>query len=50
MHGGYAAALGGGTLADAIALAAGCVTLVLVYLGLAKLTKVDELRGLPGLR
>ncbi|MEU9264676.1 hypothetical protein AB0E04_04375 [Streptomyces sp. NPDC048251] len=41
-----AAALGGGTVPTATALAAGSLTLVLVYLGVARLTKVDELRGL----
>lgn len=45
-----AAPLGGGTLRAATALAAGSVTLVLVYLGLARLTNVDELRGLRGPR
>lgn len=45
-----AAALGGGTLSTATALAAGSLTLVLVYLGVARLTKVDELRALRGLR
>lgn len=45
-----AARLGGGTLPAATALAAGSVTLVLVYLGLARLTNVDELRGLRGPR
>jgi putative peptidoglycan lipid II flippase len=45
-----AGALGGGTVSTAAALAAGSLTLVLVYLGVARLTKVDELRGLRGLR
>ncbi len=45
-----AAALGGGSVPTAAALAAGSLTLVLVYLGVARLTKVDELRGLRGLR
>lgn len=45
-----AASLGDGTPATAIALAAGTVTLGLVYIGLARLLKVRKLRELRGLR
>ncbi|MGF1340997.1 murein biosynthesis integral membrane protein MurJ [Streptomyces flavovirens] len=43
-------ALGSGTWPTAVALAAGVVTLALVYLLLARFLKVHELRRLPGVR
>ncbi|MFF5189180.1 murein biosynthesis integral membrane protein MurJ [Streptomyces sp. NPDC000345] len=42
--------LGGGTVPTAIALTAGTVTLGLVYVGLARLLRVEELRRLGRLR
>ncbi|MGQ4335585.1 murein biosynthesis integral membrane protein MurJ, partial [Streptomyces hayashii] len=45
-----AARLGEGTLPNAVALAAGLLTLCLVYLAVARLTKVRELGELRRLR